>query len=170
MDGLLDDDHPQYLRDSDVNMYTNTIADMTPGVAYTEVCFKAGSVLTDIHAVSGPTTGGNCVPGDPGWIIEKNARAGDEWVTCRMTCLKLGMRLPEVFEFQFSCMNSSAFGLVINPAVDEWASNYPVPMYMGAVTGMGVAILGGSTCHHGGYVPIVRSDSGFDGTSYRCVR
>lgn len=107
-------------------LYGNTIADFSPPLAYTEVCFKGGAVAFDVHATGETTAGGNCVPGDIGWIIERFERGGEEdfsWTEARAACLMFGMRLLEPFEWQFSCDNAGTFQLsnMINGL--EWVSN-----------------------------------------------
>lgn len=82
---------------ANAGLYGNTIADITPPNAYTEICVKNGDVFFDIHAAAEPTAGGNCLPGDTGWIIERFERdAGTalSWTNARMECLKDGCACP----------------------------------------------------------------------------
>ncbi|ETX08737.1 MAG: hypothetical protein ETSY2_03630 [Candidatus Entotheonella gemina] len=53
-----------------------------------------------------------CLPGDIGWIIEADERPMESWEMAKAECLKFGMRLPEPFEFLFSCTNAEGFGLL----------------------------------------------------------
>lgn len=103
--------------------YSNTIVDFSPPNAFTEVCFKAGSVSFDIHASGESTTGGNCLPGDTGWVLERFERPVDSWTAARAACRLDDMRLPEPFEWQFSCENSGLFALDDMADGWEWASN-----------------------------------------------
>ena len=82
---------------ANLGMYRNTIVDFAPPNAYTEICIKAGAVQFDIHAALESTQGGDCLPGDVGWIIERLERdlgAQVSWSSARLECLKDGMRLP----------------------------------------------------------------------------
>jgi len=83
--------------------YSNKIPDMTPPTAYSEVCFKNGTTQYDNHDGSSTTEGGNCLPGDTGFIIEKNQRDAQHWPDARAACTQIGMRLPEPFEYIYAC-------------------------------------------------------------------
>ena len=159
MDGLLDDDHPQYLLGSEINVpylestsanmgiYDNRIANLAPPLAYTEVCAKGGVVVSDIHSVSESTAGGACIPGDIGWIIEKNERPAESWVNARMACLLAGMRLPEPFEFQYSCVSAGGLGLADLADDSEWSSNEASVLEAGGAAGVAVTAMGaGGSC------------------------
>lgn len=83
---------------ANAGLYSNVIVEMTPPEMYTEICIKDGSVLADIHVGGESSAGGNCIPGDTGWIIERDQRAALTWPEARMKCLTIGMRLPEMFD------------------------------------------------------------------------
>jgi hypothetical protein len=83
-------------------------------------CFKGAAPAAE------PTSGGNCSPGDTGWIIERFERdAGTSftWAQARMECLKSDMRLPELFEWQISCEDGALFALSDMEDDWEWSSN-----------------------------------------------
>ena len=152
-------------------MYDNRIADMTPPLAYTEVCFKGGSTQYDYHAVSESTAGGNCLPGDVGFIIERDQRTGAMWVAARQNCLNFGMRLPEPFEWQLSCNNRATWNIwSMTNGNYEWASNsaqvIPVDLLRAVVV-----INFGNTCGRAGTGTIAFSTGDNQGIkTYRCVR
>ena len=108
---------------SNDGLYSNTIFDGTPPRPYTEVCFVDGAVRSDVHYVSEPTDGGNCLPGDIGWIIERDERPDLVWFDAKMTCLLDEMRLPEPFEWAFSCNRQDELGLHDMTGNIEWGSN-----------------------------------------------
>ena len=153
-------------------MYSNRIADFTPPAPYSEVCFVDGAVQTDIHAVSEPPTGGNCEPGDVGWMMERDERSSVLWETARAECLMAGMRLPEPFEWKFSCKNEALFGLNDMTGSLEWASNFVTHQseVTSGTNGIGAATLGGELCADGSWSWIA-TGSGVETTvPYRCVR
>jgi hypothetical protein len=150
-------------------LYNNRIVEMTPPLPYTEVCFKSGSVSTDIHSVSEPTTGGSCVPGDLGWIIERDERTAQPWELAKVECLLLGMRLPEAFEYLYSCINSGSFGLNDMTGAWKWASN-TATSGVGTTSYVGVSVIGSGSCHHGSVSSVGRSDGGFATLGFRCLR
>ena len=76
-------------------LYDNRIPDFTPPNAYTEVCIKSGSLMADVHMISESPVGGNCEPGDLGWLVERDERLAATWARARLSCLLDGMRLPE---------------------------------------------------------------------------
>lgn len=130
-------------------LYNNRIPDVTPPEPYSEICFKSGSVLSDVHTISESTAGGSCVPGDLGWIIERDERTAAAWDAARVECLVIGMRLPEPFEWRISCVDAATFGLNDMTGDWEWASNvaFPVRSPTGAATaGVGVGIFGEVNC------------------------
>ncbi len=104
-------------------LYDNKIPDFSPPLSYTEICFKGGSILVDIHAIGEPTAGGSCVPGDVGWVIERDERLAASWEVARAECLVAGMRLPEPFEYKLSCVDAATYGLNDMVGAWEWASN-----------------------------------------------
>lgn len=85
-----------------------------PPYAYTEVCFKSGSVQHDIHTVSESTAGGNCLPGDIGFIAEKAQRSGRRsWAGSVAHCVANGMRLGTEFEFAYVAENYSTLSITM---------------------------------------------------------
>lgn len=124
-------------------LYDNRIRGFTHALAFVEVCFKDGSILSDQNDAGTSTTGGNCEPGDVGWILEANNRAEAEWTSARETCLHLGMRLPEIFEFQFSCRNADSLGLSAEISAFEWMMNTPELTGLPDSLKRGAAVVGG---------------------------
>ena len=55
-------------------MYNNRIISISPPYHYTEICFKGSSINFDVHLASKSNEGGNCEPGDIGYIIERYER------------------------------------------------------------------------------------------------
>ena len=151
-------------------LYSNRIADLTPPRAYTEVCLFGGSILVDLHDVSESAEGGNCEPGDIGWIIEREERVADTWVEAKADCLLDGMRLPEPFEWVFSCVRDGALGLTgLRSGSWEWVSNAAHPTQNqdeeGEPDRLQTGIMGDGSCDamNGG---LINSDL----YGYRCVR
>ena len=159
---------------ANIGLYGNTIADFTPPNAYTEICIKGGDVLSDIHAVSEPTTAGNCVPGDLGWVIERFERdAGTQvtWYTARLECLKDGMRLPEPFEWRVACDDAATFA--INDMEDswEWSSNsVEGDLTAGSGAFVSAVIMGNGSCAHGSQGSASSGTGSSTPHEYRCVR
>jgi hypothetical protein len=123
-------------------LYSNKILNLTPAVGYTEICWVGGVRLSDYHPVSGPTTGGNCAPGDLGFLIENAERPAAQWNEAMEECLMVGMRLPEAFEYITACDEATLGGLPGFTDDNEWASN----------TGShsNILILGNGGCTSGG--------------------
>ena len=147
--------------------YDNVIVNMTPPLPYTEICFKDGFVLNDQHNISESTQGGDCLPGDIGWIIEEDERTEAKWWNAKVECLKHDMRLPEPIEFSYSCDNLGAFGL-INMANGnwEWTSNNA----SFESNGIGATVQGRNGCQYGTW-GWVKNASGTESLhSYRCAR
>jgi hypothetical protein len=152
-------------------LYENRILDFVPSLPYSEICFKSGQVFGDIHVNSESTQGGNCLPGDLGWVIERNERSADTWREARVECLLQGMRLPEIFEFQYSCSHAASYGL--NAMTDdwEWSSNSTIPTRINTNNGVVTTTAGTPTCNHASPAWLGTSDSGFsDSLAYRCLR
>lgn len=125
-------------------LYDNRIEEFTHARAFAEVCFKNGSILSDQNPGGTSTTGGECVPGDVGWILEADNRLSAEWTDAKDTCLRVGMRLPEIFEFQFSCRNATSLGLNASVSGFEWMMNAPKLTYLGGdISGYGPAAMTG---------------------------
>ncbi|MBI4993965.1 hypothetical protein HZC33_03390, partial [Candidatus Wolfebacteria bacterium] len=151
-------------------MYNNRIADMTPPAAYTEVCFKSGSTQYDYHSTSASTSGGNCVPGDVGYIIEADERSVNYWEMAKQTCLNYGMRLPEPFEWKLACKNAATWSLINMTGNWEWASNFSLPMFLGNDSGVESAIFGGSGCNYAGWNWVGYGTGYEHSNAFRCVR
>lgn len=153
-------------------LYSNTIVDTTPGNPYTEVCIKNSNLLFDQHNESSSTQGGNCVPGDIGYIIEKNENPAARWTLAKVECLKKGMRLPESFEWQLACLNNDSAGLskMIGSNEFEWTGNTAL-MLLGNYDGGTYAPTAGgyNNCDQGNRGGIV-SYQGSPEYAYRCVR
>ncbi|MCB1056853.1 MAG: hypothetical protein KDD11_15240 [Acidobacteria bacterium] len=156
-------------------LYGNRIPDITPPNAYSEVCFKAGSTMSDVHSVSEPTAGGNCLPGDIGWIIERDERdsgTSASWEEARASCLQDGLRLPEPFEFYFTCTNAVAFGILDLTDDFEWSSNLAFPASTGSTSGIGSPIIGGTggaSCDRGTFGWLGRSGGAGIPNPFRCA-
>lgn len=154
---------------ANAGLYRNMIADFTPPNAYTEICIKAGVVTSDIHAAGEPTSGGNCLAGDTGWVIERFERSdgATSWASARLECLKNGMRLPEVFEWQVSCADAALFALSDMTSDREWTSNATA-----SVNGSNLlaASLGDGSCINGAGITVANSISTQSTARFRCVR
>jgi len=152
--------------------YSNRIARVELAVAFIEVCFVDGDVQVDQHIAGERTNGGDCAPGDIGWIIEKNERNAKCWDAAKAECLKVGMRLPEPFEFKYSCDNATAFGLTAMSGNYEWASNSALPIADSVRgSGLGSTIIGNSGCGQSTWEWVGRSDTDqCDARPYRCVQ
>jgi len=163
-------DEQIYSTTANDGMYNNKIPNMTPPAAYTEVCFKSGATSYDAHSVSESTSGGNCVPGDVGFIIEKNERAANYWELAKQTCLQYNMRLTEPFEWKLSCKNAATWSLSSMTGNWEWASNFSLPVYGGSGTGVGSAIFGSSGCGYAAW-DWVGYGTGYEASdAFRCAR
>lgn len=153
-------------------LYDNRIPDVTPPEPYSEVCFKSGSVLSDVHTISESTAGGSCVPGDLGWIIERDQRTAAAWDAARVECLLIGMRLPEPFEWRISCVDAPTFGLNDMTGDWEWASNVALPIRSptgSASAGVGASTFGSVNCASGSNSWIGNSVHANNQHSFRCV-
>lgn len=160
---------------ANAGLYSNTIPEVTPSLAYTEVCIKSDGVSFDIHDSDEPTTGGNCVPGDKGWIIERferDAGAAQSWTSARMECLISGMRLLEPFEWQFSCENQAEFAVSDLQDDWEWTGNSVSLIRIDTSSSFGsldVPIMGNGSCTHGTHGTLARNDGAFSGPyQFRC--
>ncbi|MCP4664509.1 MAG: hypothetical protein GY856_54690 [bacterium] len=157
---------------ANTGLYHNRVADVTPLLPYSEICFKEGSIFVDIHSISEPTTGGLCDPGDVGWLMERDERPDTTWEFAKAECLMNGMRLPEPFEFKYSCKNSASFGLSDMIGPGEWSSNSAQQVvFDGGVNGLGVSIMGEYSCAQGGVgLVIYNQNPSEDSRNFRCVR
>lgn len=155
-----------------IGQYANRIGRLEPSEAYTEICFRDGVVASDQHAGADSTNGGNCAPGDIGWIIERNERAPKCWDAAKAECLVLGMRLPEPFEFVYSCRNASAFGLNTMTGNYEWATNSAFPIADSTRgSGVGATMAGNLGCENATWDWVARSDADqCDPRPFRCVQ
>lgn len=152
-------------------MYANVIADFAPPNAYSEACFKTGALAFDIHAVGEPTAGGNCVPGDTGWVIERFERAGTQsWTAARAACLLDGMRLPEPFEWQLACDNEALFALDSMTDDYEWASNSAQPDTNEFVGTIAASVFGQGSCSRATRGTLGNSSGNQTLAVTRCVR
>jgi len=153
--------------------YSNRIPDITPPNAYTEICFKAGAVQFDIHSAAEPTAGDDCLPGDVGWIIERFEResgASTSWNQAVAACLADGMRLPEPFEFQFTCGDAGLFAVTDMNDDWEWGSNLPIPINTSGSDGVGVALIGNGSCNRAGFGWIDRNSGPASVHRFRCAQ
>ncbi len=150
-------------------LYNNRIPDFTPPQPYSEICFKAGSVQSDIHAISESPAGGLCEPGDLGWIIERDERTAATWEAARVQCLLQGMRLPEPFEWRVSCVDAATFGLNDMTGNAEWASNAAIPLVTTSSVGIGATIFGFSTCSSASFSWVGRGTPSSESEAYRCL-
>ena len=152
-------------------MYRNKITNMVLPTDSTEICFKNGATYYDVHSASQSTTGGNCLPGDIGYIIERNERTATYWELAKQICLQNNMRLAEPFEWKLACKNATTWSL--NNMTDnwEWASNFALPMYAGSYDGVVAAIFGGRSGCSSATWGWVGYDTGFENSyAFRCVR
>ena len=153
-------------------LYGNTIPDISPPNAYTEVCFKGGTFESDFHDGGESTAGGDCIPGDTGWIIERFVRTTATWTAAKAQCLMDGLRLPEPFEWQFSCDNAAEFALVGMTDAFEWSSNTASSQFITSSLGSVYAsVMGGGSCARAGIAGLgLTSSDGRGSFPYRCVR
>ena len=126
------------------SFYDNKIPDFTHTEPYTEVCFKRGTTLVDLHLDKGSTGAGLCRPGDIGFIIEKNLRLKASWFEAKQTCLQMGMRMANPYEWQLACKHASKWEISNMQSGWEWASNTAYPLYneVKRNRGVGVAVFG----------------------------
>jgi hypothetical protein len=150
-------------------LYSNRIVLMSPSADYTEVCFKSGSTSYDAHTAGQSTAGGNCVPGDVGFIIERSERSANYWELAKQTCLQQGMRLPEPFEWKLSCKNTATWGLSGMTGNDEWESNSGILLSNGG-SGMFTSVAGASGCAYSGYGWISSGAVAENSNAFRCMR
>ncbi|MEO0424534.1 MAG: hypothetical protein AAF184_19510 [Pseudomonadota bacterium] len=103
--------------------YRNVIPRRSFPLDFTEVCLVRGSVAFDVHDAEDHTRGGNCEPGDPGWVIAREAFAPSGWREAEAICGDVGMRLPRVIEWQMSCRHAERAELQTIEDTWEWAQN-----------------------------------------------
>lgn len=155
-------------RSVDGGLYNNRIPDFTHNAAYVEFCVKNGAGVTDFNGPGTSTAGGNCVPGDRGWLIEVFERPALSWSEAKLKCLTLGMRLPELFEFQVSCFRSASWGLANMADNYEWASNAGT-IWLGSGNGFLGIVAGNTSCNIGSITFVVRQDGQVGTANYRCA-
>lgn len=155
-----------------LGQYSNQVPRAEPLAAYTEICFRDGVVDSDQHSSGEATNGGNCAPGDTGWLIERDERAAKCWDAAKAECLKFGMRLPEPFEFHYSCRNATVFGLNAMTGNYEWATNSAFPIDDGVRgSGLGATMSGNLGCGNSTWEWVGRSDADqCDPRPFRCVQ
>lgn len=151
--------------------YDNKIADISPRNDYVEICFKDGNTFTDAHNGGENTAGGNCLPGDVGFIIEKKQRNKANWTMAKKSCLEDGMDIPTPFEWQLSCYHAKEWSLE-NMTGDgwEWAASEGSPQVVFNKAGIGGAIFGYSGCHYASWEWIAYYSGGSYEAAFRCVR
>ena len=140
---------------------------------YTEVCVRPTGLEFDIHAAAEPTTGGNCEPGDLGWIIERFERedgAAATWARARLACLQSGMRLPEPFERQLSCEEHALFALTDMRDDQEWSSNETDLTAVPGLVSLVAPIMGAGSCYQMAQGSIGNTSSSFALVAYRCAK
>jgi hypothetical protein len=159
-----------------VGLYANRIPDLSHSASFVEVCFRSGAILHDQHIGGGATDGGNCIPGDVGWVIETSERSARTWEIAKAHCLALGMRLPEPFEFKYCCKEAGPLGMNDMTGNWEWAGNTALLATHNAggcvVDRHGVAatIFGFAGCHQAG-IGWIGVDNAQENTYYfRCAR
>jgi hypothetical protein len=152
-------------------LYNNRIPLMTGSVAYIEVCFGNGSAATDFNAPGSSTSGGNCNPGDTGWVIEVFDRPARVWSEAKFDCALRGMRLPEVFEFQISCIAAASFGLADMTDDKEWVGNSGAIVNDSSTLAGYLALSAGEgNCLKSLPLWVTRADGTAAAVSYRCSR
>lgn len=90
----------------------NKVPNVSIALPYIEVCFGGGAAQSDLHAAGGSTAGGNCLPGDPGFVITQSSLGQMTWPEATVECTSWGMRLPDLTELTAAACNASAIGLV----------------------------------------------------------
>lgn len=153
-------------------LYDNRIVEMAPPLAYVEICFKDGDFDFDIHTNGGDgTSGGACAPGDIGWLIERDERVADTWSEARAECLMDGMRLPEPFEYQFSCVREALLALVNMTVNVEWTGNTALVGHDNNGPALVAPAMGADGCDQGSFGRIAQTPpSGSAVGAYRCAR
>ena len=165
--------------------YQNRIVLFEPRLPYTEVCFKNGDIRLDIHLNGNESTkGGLCVPGDVGFLIEREVREKVPWYKAKETCLRENMRLPEIFEWNMGCENRARWGLEDTLVNGEWASNIIRPLYFPINTsnekekigeqqggaGLGATVLGRKGCDDSFHGWMGHFSGFIESAHFRCVR
>jgi hypothetical protein len=107
---------------------------------------------------------------DVGFCIEIEERPADNWTEAVATCMQAGMRLPEPWEWQTACDRNSLLSLGLNDMEnnEEWASNFPIPMYHSTYRSLGVVIF--ESCNVSGWRPVSSDNALRPSYNFRCVR
>ena len=129
----------------DWRIYDNLVPHVTPDHPYTEICYKKGGIIVDIHSEIESTERGFCRPGDKGFIIEKYQRWQTSWAKAQLECLRHGMRLPNPFEWERACEHAEEWA--INGMKDEWASNEKFPLEKNGIRGTATIAFRSSGCN-----------------------
>ncbi|MCY4644729.1 MAG: hypothetical protein OXB88_08945 [Bacteriovoracales bacterium] len=173
--------HGFFTPSDDIN---KTIPLLTPTTLYSEICFKDGTTKSDLYVgFSSPSIGEeNCRPGDRGFILEREVRKAKSWEEAFLTCLKLGMRLPTVFEWQVSCYENQNRSLNVENFEFkkplflgmqdihwEWVSNFMTPIIYHDNYGQAAPIFGPG-CNHGSWDwASYRGGTGQGENTFRCA-
>jgi hypothetical protein len=149
-------------------LYDNRVPDLTHNRSSVEICFKAGALDFDENDAGIGTAGGDCEPGDVGWIIERDERPESVWTDAKAACLMVGMRLPEVFEYQLTCHNAVVLGIIDMQDDYEWVSN-TAQIDTVDLTEVTSAVLGLDGCNQGGGGALARPDGFQNNFNFRCA-
>lgn len=105
-----------------------------------------------------------------GYCIDIDERPAENWNKAVATCLEDGMRLPEPWEWQTACDRNSLLSLGLNNMEnnEEWASNFPIPMYSFNYRSLGVVIF--ESCNVSGWRPVSSDNALRPSYNFRCVR
>ncbi|MEO0972372.1 MAG: hypothetical protein AAFX85_04695 [Pseudomonadota bacterium] len=155
---------------TNAGLYGNQIPSGSFPRPYTEICVVGGAIRNDQNPAGADTDSGNCRPGFAGWVIEQDERVAQTWTEARMDCLADQMRLPELFEWQFSCFDASAFGLAGMVDNNEWAGNTATPMTNVGTFGAAVPVIGDGSCFTGNWGSAAFSIGNEITLAYRCAR
>lgn len=86
-------------------------------------------------------------------------------------CLKFDMRLPEPFEFLFSCTNAEGFGLLNMTGNWEWDSNMAIPNLRDGDNRIGAAVSGRGGCNFSGLGTVGETRNGSQSVfNFRCAK
>ncbi len=105
-----------------------------------------------------------------GFCIEKNERTAAVWTDAIRTCLSLGKRLPEPWEWQVACDAAGSLGIINMTNNWEWASNFAMPMYTGSYYGVGAPVFGYGGCNYASWRWVGYHSGSRDSPPFRCVR
>ncbi|MFW6012435.1 MAG: hypothetical protein ACOC92_01855 [bacterium] len=153
-------------------LYDNRIPDFSHSRAYIEICFVGGAMEIDENDAGTSTAGGDCAPGDRGWVIERVERPSLHWSAAKAECLKHGMRLPELFEQQVTCREAELIGIVDMTDNWEWVSNTARPLILFEPLTQGnivPALGGGGDCEHESALWTSHEESTGNVQNFRCA-